>query len=322
MKVGETMAFQIGTARVERGEKARGWLTIAEATTHEVKLPYIIINGAGDGPTVTVLSGVHAIESAPVEATLRVVGSIEPEELRGTLVVLPVVNTEGFHARKPYGNVLDNLNQNKVFPGDPEGTITRRVAHAVFESFVSKSHYLVDCHSADLGEDATRLIFIFRTDDEELTRRMVEMARCFRCDFIETTNIAGNTGEAVNLYGIPCVMTESGTPFHIREEDIRFHQEGITNLLRHLGMLEGDAILGDPPVDPPTRRLWSEHAGIWRRKVEAGQRVKEGEKLGEVLDLLGEVRQVAEAPFDGTVSFLRIHYSVNQGDTLLWLASC
>ena len=322
MKVRETMAFQIGSIRVEKGAKAKGWLTIAEATSHKVKMPYIIINGDEDGPTVTVLSGVHAIESAPVEATLRVADSIEPEALRGTLIILPVVNTEGFHARKPYGNTLDNLNQNKVFPGDPEGTITRRVAHTVFESFVSKSDYFIDCHSADLGEDATRLVFIFRTENEELTQKMIDMARCFGCDFIESTNIAGNSGEAVKKYGIPCVMTESGTPFHIREEDIRFHKDGIFNLLRHLGMLVGDVVLGNPLIDPPTQRIWSNYAGIWRRTVKAGQRVNKGEILGEVHDLLGEVKQIAKAPFSGTVSFLRIHYSVNQGDTLLWLASC
>ncbi|MCK4702465.1 succinylglutamate desuccinylase, partial [Candidatus Bathyarchaeota archaeon] len=59
--------------------------------------------------------------------------------------------------------------------------------------------------------------------------------------------------------------------------------------------------------------------GLWRRKVEAGQRVKEGELLGIVSDLHGEPLQVATAPLKGVVSFLRVHYSVNEGDTLCWV---
>jgi len=64
----------------------------------------------------------------------------------------------------------------------------------------------------------------------------------------------------------------------------------------------------------------AERGGIWRRDVEAGERVREGQRLGEVSDLVGGTLQEVTAPFDGVVSFLRTHYSVNAGDTLLWVA--
>jgi hypothetical protein len=314
------MAFHVGELTVERGEELRGYLEVGRASTHDVDLPFIVINGEGEGPTLCVTAGVHSVECAPVEAALRLADSVEPGELKGTLVILPLVNTEGFHARTPYHNDLDHLNQNKVFPGDPEASVTKRVAHAVFESFVSKSDYLVDCHSADLGEDVRRAILIFKTDDEKLRSRMLEMASCFNPTIVDTAEISGNTGEAVNLYGIPCVMTESGTPYPIREEDVLFHLDGLRNLLRHLGMMDGEAALGRPPVDPKAQRLWAERGGIWRRDVEAGEKVREGQRLGEVSDLVGETLQEVTAPFEGIVSFLRTHYSVNAGDTLLWVA--
>ena len=315
-----SVAFQVGELTVERGEELRGYLEVGRASTHDVDLPFIIINGEGEGPTLCVTAGVHSVECAPVEAALRLADSVEPGELKGTLVILPLVNTEGFHARTPYHNDLDHLNQNKVFPGDPEASVTRRVAHAVFESFVSKSDFLVDCHSADLGEDVRRAALIFKTDDEGLRARMLEMASCFNPTIVETAEISGNTGEAVNLYGIPCVMTESGTPYPIREEDILFHLDGLKNLLMHLGMMDGEVALGNPPVDPKGQRLWAEQGGIWRRGIEAGERVREGQRLGEVSDLIGGTLQEVKAPFEGIVSFLRTHYSVNTGDTLLWVA--
>jgi len=313
------MSFKVGDVEVPRGEKRGGYLEVAEASTHTVKLPYVVAHGSRDGPTLGVLSGVHGVEWAPVEAVLRLIDSVDASDLSGTLIMLPVVNTEGFHARKSYENTLDHLNQNRVFPGDPEGSMTKHVAHAVFTSFVARCTHLVDLHSADLGEDATRGMFIYSTQDSGLRDRMLDMARCFDCDFIETTAIAGNTGEAVNLYGIPCIMTESGTPYPVRDDDVLYNYLGVKNLMRRLGMLDGEAALGDPPVDPPTRRVWAKSGGVWRRRVEAGQRVAEGELLGTVSSLLGETQQVATSPLRGVISFLRTSVSVNEGDTLLWI---
>lgn len=314
------IALKILDTVIEKGMKHRDYIKIGDADTHEVKLPYIVINGVKSGPVVTILAGVHAIECAPVEAVYRLVDTIESDQLSGTLILVPVVNTEGFHARQPYHNQLDHLNQNKVFPGDPEASITKRVAYHVFEHFVSKSDVLIDAHSADLGEDVTRGIYVYRTENKELFDKMVELASLYNPNLIETTSISGNTGEAVNIYGIPCLMIESGAPYPIREEDIQYHYDGAINLLKHLKMLEGQATRYNPPLDPPSRRIWAEKGGVWRRKVEAGQRVKEGQELGIVSNLLGETIQTVYAPFEGVISFLRVHYSVNCGDSLLWVA--
>ncbi len=314
------MSFRVQDRVIERGERVGGYVKIGDASTHEVKLPYIIFNGREAGPVLTVLGGVHGVECAPVEAIYRLGEDLSPEMIKGTLILVPIVNTEGFHARKPYHNQLDHLNQNQVFPGDPEATVTRRVAYHVFEHFVSKSDVLIDAHSADVGEDVHRGIYVYETKDKELYERMVELASLYNPILIESTGISGNTGEAVKEYGIPCLMIESGTPYPIREKDVQYHYNGVMNVLRHLGMLDGEATHYDPPVDPPSQRIWAEKGGIWRREVEAGQRVKRGQKLGRVCNLLGEIIQIEKAPFDGVVSFLRIHYSVNAGDSLLWLA--
>ena len=126
------MSFKVQDTVIEQGTVYRGYIKVGDASTHEVKLPYIIINGIKKGLVVTILGGVHAVECAPVEAIYRLADEIKPEALSGTLVLVPVVNTEGFHARQPYHNQLDYLNQNKVFPGDPRASITRRFAYLVF----------------------------------------------------------------------------------------------------------------------------------------------------------------------------------------------
>ena len=314
------MSFIVGDTVIEQNTVHRGWVDVGEATTHTVRIPYIVINGLKDGPTLTVLGGVHALECAPVEAIFRLADTIRPEQVSGKLILVPVVNTEGFHARKSYHNIIDHLNQNKVFPGDPEASITKRVAYHIFDKFVSKSDVLIDAHSADLGEDVTKGIFVYKTEDKALYGKMIELAGCYRSALIETTNIAGNTGEAVNVYGIPCLMIESGAPYPIREADVEYHYDGVVNVMKYMGMIHGEAERSTQLVDPNAKRLWAAKGGAWRRLVEPGQRVKKGEKVGSVCNLIGETIQEAHAPFDGVVTFLRVHYSVNAGDTLLWVA--
>jgi predicted deacylase len=314
------MSFKVKDTVIEQGTLKRGYVKVGEASTHEVKIPYIVINGTKDGPTVTILGGVHALECTPVEAIYRLADKVKPSELSGTLILVPIVNTEGFHARKSYNNQLDHLNQNKVFPGDHEASITKRVAYHVFEEFVSKSNVLIDAHSADLGEDVTRGIYVYETDDKELREQMIELASLYNPALIETTRISGNTGEAITRYGIPCLMIESGAPFPIRETDVQYHYDGALNVLKHLGMIEGSPTSYDPPIDPPSQRVWAENGGVWRKNIQAGQHVKEGEKLGVICNLLGETIQTAYAPFDGVVSFLRVHYSVSSGDSICWIA--
>jgi predicted deacylase len=73
------------------------------------------------------------------------------------------------------------------------------------------------------------------------------------------------------------------------------------------------------PIDPESRRLYATHGGAWRKLVDIGGKVKDRQLLGNVYSLIGENLQEVKAPYDGTVTFLRTHFSVNEGDTLLWL---
>jgi len=313
------MSITIGGVEVERGEKAKGFIKVGEAPTHEITMPYVIVNGSENGPTLCVLGGIHPLEYASVEGVLRVANEVEPKDLKGTLLIVPVVNTDGFNARAAFNNPIDYVNQNRVFPGEETGTMSRRVAHALFEEFVSKADALIDSHGGDLTEDINRFVIIGNTDNEKTNRKMVDMASCYDAHYIRVTDIKGSTKEALDLYGIPCITPESGTPYPVREEEIRFHRDGIMNVMRYMEMLEGEPTLRKLKVDPTQERLYAERGGIWRQKVEAGQRVKKGDVLGEVVNLFGETLQTARAPFDGVANNSRTSHIANTGDTLIYV---
>lgn len=313
------MSITIGGVEIKRGEKVKGFIKVGEASTHEIKMPYIVVNGSESGPNLCVLGGIHPLEYASIEGVLRVANEIEPKDLKGTLMIVPVVNTDGFNARTAFNNPIDYVNQNRVFPGDERGTMSRRVANTLFKEIVSKADALIDSHGGDLTEDINRFVIIGSTDDEEIRKKMVDMASCYDAHYIRVTDIKGSTKEALDLYGIPCITPESGTPYPVREEEIRFHRDGIMNVMRYMGMLEGELTLRKLKVNPAQERFYAEWGGIWRQKVEAGQRAKKGEMLGEVVNLFGETLQTIKAPFDGVANNSRTSHIANTGDTLIYI---
>jgi predicted deacylase len=149
---------------------------------------------------------------------------------------------------------------------------------------------------------------------------MMDMASCYDTLYIQTTEIKGSSGEALRKYGIPCITPESGTPYPVREEEVAFHRDGIVNVLKYLGMLEGEPEMKNGiPFNPEQARFRADHGGLWIQKAAAGERVKEGQILGEVVDLFGDTLQTVTAPFDGVANNSRTSAVANSGDVLIYV---
>src|SRR5260370_9051319 len=115
-------------------------------------VPVVEITGRSDGPLLTVLAGVHGCEYAPMAAVRRWTRSLEARDLRGRVRAVPVLNLPAFRARSPFVGPDDGKNLNRCFPGDPEGTLADRLAHATFTQLITGSDALVDAHCGDLPE--------------------------------------------------------------------------------------------------------------------------------------------------------------------------
>ena len=104
--------------------------------------PYFAASGAGDGPTLCLIAGIHGAEYPPIEAVIRFCRQLDPAELRGRLVALPVVNLPAFWERTPFVCPRDGKNPNRVFPGDANGTFSEALAHHLFETVIRRGNYL------------------------------------------------------------------------------------------------------------------------------------------------------------------------------------
>ena len=117
-----------------------------------LEVPVVEVTGAGDGPRLVVLAGVHGCEYASMAAVRRWARGLEERELRGRVVAVPVLNLPAFRARTPFVVPDDGKNLNRCFPGDPAGTLADRLAYDAFTQLISGSDALVDAHTGDMVE--------------------------------------------------------------------------------------------------------------------------------------------------------------------------
>src|SRR4051812_44894450 len=110
-----------------RGSKQTGWLEVASRADGSAwQLPFLYVTGQQPGPTLVVTAAVHGDEYEGVETIPRIFRQVEPDALRGTLVMAPVCNMPAYETVQR-GSPVDGLNLARVFPGDMNGTITQRI---------------------------------------------------------------------------------------------------------------------------------------------------------------------------------------------------
>ena len=113
---------------IEKGEKAQGKIKI---TGYGIAMPATVICGVKDGPTILITAGIHSAEYVGIQAAMELAKEFQPEELKGNVIIVPLVNVSGFEHRTMSLVYEDGKNLNRVFPGDPEGTAADRIAYTI-----------------------------------------------------------------------------------------------------------------------------------------------------------------------------------------------
>ena len=309
--------LQVGSLASGPGEKHYGTNEFV-VQGQPYRLPMWVVNGSADGPTLVVTGGVHAAEYASIAAALDLGRSLDPNTLRGRVIVVPVMNMPAFTARSIYVCPLDGKNLNRVFPGDAHGTASEQIAAWVFRHVIAQADYYVDLHGGDLIEALVPFTIFFRSGNAQVDHVSLEMAKVFGIHYLVSSETPGSTFSAATRAGIPSILTESGGQGIWTREDVALHTNGLNRLMRHLKMIPGD----EPERVPFTlleRFLWlrSQHEGFWYPAVGVGEAVTTGQDLGSVKDCEGHVLQTAVSPAGGHVLFIVSSLAINQVDPLL-----
>ncbi len=286
MGEGREMAetFSFGTARAEAGQRSFGVLPIGSlADGTPVEIPVVVVNGARPGKRLFVQAGVHGKELNPIEVLRRVVTDLDPAELSGLLVGVLIANPLSFEARDrraPY----DQEDMNRVWPGKPDGAISQRMAHAIYEGGVRGSDALVDLHT---GYSTMLTHTVFGEGDAASE----ELARVFGTEALlmeehdedwQRARFAGKLRNTAVADGIPAITPELGGHSRFEEGRIAEGVTGVLNVLKHLGMLPGEIVRPARQfvVRNHLTRVTVDRGGLFLASVQPGDEVRAGDRLG------------------------------------------
>src|ERR1700761_6307658 len=291
-----------------------------------LSVPFVEVTGLADGPTLTVIAGVHGCEYASMAGVRRWLRTLEARALRGRVRAVPVLNVTAFAARTPFVVPEDGKNLNRSFPGDPGGTLAERLAYDAFTQLITGSDAYVDAHCGDLVEALQPFALYEAGPAEEQAR---ELAAAYGLPYVirQSTGpgraVYGTSSGAAATAGIPAITAEAGGCGLVEEHAVAMHVAGLDGVLAHLGMA------GQPagPVSPPTylgQFLWPRCAkgGWWAPAVKAGDTVTGGQVIGTVSSLDGAtVQETVTAPADGVVIFVTSSPAVADDGLLLGLGA-
>ncbi|MCC6453863.1 MAG: succinylglutamate desuccinylase/aspartoacylase family protein [Caldilineaceae bacterium] len=306
------------------GVKTTGWMQVAPRVDGGMwRLPVLSVRGSKPGPTLVVLGAVHGDEYEGVEAIPQAFAEIDPAVLNGTLVMVPVCNLPAYEAALR-SSPVDGLNLARVFPGQVDGTVTERIAHALTEQLFRHADFLLDLHSGGVAYEIPTLVGYIH-DDGELGQRSLAAAQAFGAPVMWGHPLPmppGRSLSAAVTLGVPCLYTEAPGGGSARPADVACFRRGILNLMRHLGMLAGTPetpahslhLVGDGNLDIVTT---APVAGYFRPSVALLDFVQRGEPLGSLLDFFGNTLATVTAGADGVVIMLRRLHRVHVGEGLL-----
>jgi predicted deacylase len=321
--------FVVGDIVAESGEIKSGYLSVPEKEGIATRIPVTVINGSKPGKVLALVAGVHGYEYPPILALYRLKNRVDPAALSGTLILVHIANLQSFQKRMIYYNPHDWKNLNRVCPGDPEGTISQRVAYVLKKEIVDRCDYLIDMHCGD-GNEAlipyTYWMISGNEDQDEISKRM---ALAFGIKYIiidqsRTKDLSDSKylGNTAVLCKKPAITTESGYLGKTDEESIVRNTRGVLNVMRLFGMVQGEPeMVSDPIWIDKYEVVYSTEDGLFYPLTEMGYFAQKGEKLGYLTDYLGNVIQDLRAPFTGIVLYIISTPPANKGEPLFEIGS-
>ena len=316
--------FTVGTATAAPGQKATGVIDVPAGSDAALSIPVAVFHGAKPGPVLALVSGAHGTEYASIIALEKLIAMLDPADIAGTVIIVPLVNIPSFEQKVPHINPVDRKSMNRMYPGRMDGTQTDRASFLITKQVVEQCDHLIDLHGGDLDESLRPYSYWTKTGNEKQDAISREMVLAFGLDHIiisadrpkdpQASRYLENTA---TTRGKPSITVEAGHAGTVETEDVSALTGGCLNVMRYLKMLPGTATSIEHPVwIEKIATLMSEQTGVFYPLVKRGTYVEQGMKVGYVTDYLGKVIFEARAPATGVVLYICAVPSMTKGATI------
>jgi predicted deacylase len=317
--------LSVGTLHAAPGTKTRGTVP-ADLGTLTVDIPLTLVNGTHPGPRVLITAGVHGGEFTGIDAATRLASLLEPGQVHGQVIICPVANPPAVYQGRLGVSPLDGVNINRVFPGDPDGGPTERLAAWLFAHLVDGADAYVDLHAGGIDEVLRDFVGHRLTGDAQLDAKTADMARSLGIEdvILGLDADGGNSHAAAARAGIPAILVETGQLGERDADTAARLVDGLCGLLRRLGVIEPQDSADEPA--PVREWVWAagvtaEAAGLWYPEFTAGDDVTEGQVIGRVIDPADSQEHKVHAPAGGRVFYGMHGLTVAPGAELAAIAA-
>ena len=316
--------FSVGTATARRGQKVTGVIAVPAGVDAATNIPVAVIHGAKPGPVLALVSGAHGTEYTSIIALEKLIGMLDPAEISGTVIIVPLVNIPSFEQKVPHVNPVDGKSMNRMYPGKMDGTQTDRASYLITKQVVEQCDHLIDYHGGDLDESLRPYSYWTTTGNAKQDQFSREMVLAFGLDHIiisadrpKDPNASRYLENTATTRGKPSITVEAGHAGTVEPEDLAALVDGSIGVMRFLKMLPGTTA----PIEHPVwvekiLTIASEQTGIFYPLVKRGTYVEQGLKVGYVTDYVGKTIFEARAPGAGVVLYICAVPSMTKGATI------
>ena len=281
-----------------------------------------ILTGGSGKKRLCIVTGTHGDELEGQMVCYEVSRTIQenPQYLDGTVEIYPALNPLGIDTIQR-GIPNFDLDMNRIFPGDPDGTMAEQAAYTIIED-LKGADMVLDIHSSNLYLRETPQVRINVLNEDSL----VPAAKRLGIEFIwihdAATVLEATLAHSLNSTGTPCLVVELGVGQRINHGMCRELVAGIFNLMREMGVWHGPATKQSFPEPKVCKGdvvsfLNADTSGVFLTELRTGVNVKKGDILGTIVDpLAGKVLSEVRTPTDGFLFTIRAYPIVYEGSLM------
>ena len=306
--------------RVLPGEGATINFNLARLyTTSSVEIPVIIERAKAKGPIILITSGIHGDEINGVEIVRQLIARKINKPKKGTIICIPVLNIFGFLDMKRA--FPDGRDLNRVFPGNPRGSLASRIAYQFVKKIVPVADFCMDFHTGGASRFNVAQIRIDPNDPIA-----AEYAKIFNAPFtIQSKTIPKSYRATCTRLGKPILLFEGGKSKVSDKEIAKVGVDGAMRILDHLDMLNDDFKAPENKnktvLIKHTQWLRAAYSGLMHTKVQCGALVKTGDHIATITDPYGQFKHRIKATHKGYIINVNEASLVYQGDAIFNISS-
>ncbi|MCX7383110.1 MAG: succinylglutamate desuccinylase/aspartoacylase family protein [Alphaproteobacteria bacterium] len=298
-----------------------------------IPIPITVVKN-GEGPTVVLVSGNHGDEYEGQVALCDLSRTLDPEKIKGRVIILPMANfAAGMAGRRT--SPIDEVNLNRAFPGDPDGTVTQQIAYWIESTLLPKADFVADLHSGGSSLMYLPSALMKKSGNTKRDEAQRAMLEAFGAPMNYISTGGSGTGQDNTLsggaerLGIPAIGTELAGSGTVTPHAARVARRGVNNLLVHAGILPETERM-EPPTPPkfvtvagPEHFVYASESGVWEPLVELGQTVTADQVAARIYTPETPWRPPVYLRFqaEGIVLCKRVPGRTSRGDCLFHLGA-